>query len=152
MDKILNKAVVTQQDLKNERYQGNSFDIGDFDASLGSILQKAPVATVAALFRPYIWESKNAVMLISGLENLFFLAFTIYLLLKIKVAPIFSLVRRNPLLQFSVIFSLIFAFSVGLTTSNFGALVRLRIPLVPFYLSSLFVIKYLNEKKENIET
>jgi hypothetical protein len=56
---VLNKAVVTQQDLKAEYYQGSSFDIGDFDATIPGILSKMPAAINAALFRPYLWESNN---------------------------------------------------------------------------------------------
>jgi hypothetical protein len=38
------------------------------------------------------------------------------------------------------LFSITFAFSVGLTTSNFGALVRYKIPSIPFFLSSLIIL------------
>jgi hypothetical protein len=43
-------------------------------------------------------------------------------------------------------FSLFFAFSVGLTCANFGSLVRLRIPELPFFVASLFAIRYHYEK------
>jgi len=46
-----------------------------------------------------------------------------------------------------MLFALFFAFSVGLATSNFGSLVRLKIPCIPFYVSGLFILKYLYEKK-----
>jgi hypothetical protein len=31
---------------------------------------------------------------------------------------------------------------IGLTTSNFGALVRFKIPIIPFFVSTLFIIDY----------
>lgn len=139
-DKVLNKAVVTQQDLKREAYGGASFDIGEFDPSLGGILAKAPLAINAALFRPYIWEARNAVMILSGLENLTMLLFTIYLLIQLKIYNFFRLMFQNNLLVFSLLFSLFFAFSVGLTTSNFGSLVRYKIPAMPFYVTMLVII------------
>ncbi|MBL0097766.1 MAG: hypothetical protein IPP46_15650 [Bacteroidetes bacterium] len=40
VDSILEKAKVTQRDLKSDYYQGNSFDIGEFDSTLPSILGK----------------------------------------------------------------------------------------------------------------
>ena len=49
-------------------------------------------------------------------------------------------------LVFSVFFSLFFSFSVGLTTSNFGSLVRYKIPAIPFYVASLFIIHYTYKK------
>ena len=44
------------------------------------------------------------------------------------------------LLLFSFVFAIFFAFGVGLSTSNFGALVRYKIPCIPFYLSSLWLV------------
>jgi hypothetical protein len=152
LDNVLNKAVATQQDLKQEYYGGSSFDIGDFDPTISGILSKAPIAINAALFRPYIWESYNPGMIVSGIENFILLALTIYLLIKIRVFNLFKLMFRHHFLFFSVTFSLFFAFSVGLTTSNFGSLVRYKIPAVPLFVASLFVIaetyKVLREENE----
>jgi hypothetical protein len=150
VDKVLNKAVVTQSDLKSEHYQGSSFDIGEFDPTIQGVLSKAPVAINAALFRPYLWESNNIAMLISGIENLILLLATIYLIIKLRVFNLFRLILQHRMLFFTVTFSLFFSFSVGLTTSNFGSLVRYKIPAIPFYLASLFIIKYLYDK-ENLE-
>jgi hypothetical protein len=140
IDKVLEKAIVTQQDLKNERYQGNALDIGDFDASVKGVLYKFPAAINAALFRPYLWESNNLAMLMSGIENFLMLIFSIYLLVKLKVYNIFRLMFRHRILFFTVYFSIFFAFSVGLTTSNFGSLVRYKIPAIPFFIISLIII------------
>ena len=142
LDNVLNKAVVTQQDLKAEYYQGSSFDIGDFDPTIPGILSKMPLAITACLFRPYLWESNNPGMMMSGLENFIMLLFTLYLLVKLRVYNVFRLMFRHRLLFFTVSFSLFFSFSVGLTTSNFGSLVRYKIPAIPFYLISLFVIRH----------
>ena len=51
----------------------------------------------------------------------------------------------------SVVFSIFFAFSVGLTTSNFGALVRYKIPAVPFYLSAMLILYHRNKQKDIVE-
>jgi len=48
--------------------------------------------------------------------------------------------EANIFLFFTVYFSVFFAFSVGLTTSNFGSLVRYKIPAIPFFLISLIII------------
>lgn len=146
LDSILEKAVITQRDLKSDYYQGNSFDIGEFDATPLSILGKFPIATFSAIFRPLIIESNNFVMFISSLENLVILIFTVRMLFKVRFIGIFRSVFRHHLLTFSFFFSLLFAFSVGLTTSNFGSLVRYKIPCIPFYIASVFLIMYLYEK------
>ncbi|MBI2269195.1 MAG: hypothetical protein HYU69_02440 [Bacteroidetes bacterium] len=137
LDNVLKKAVSTQNDLKKDYYGGNHFDIGDFDGTLGNLLVKAPAAINAALFRPYIWEIKNFVMLISGIENLLIMGVVIFLLIRLRFIGFFRYIGAHPLILFSVFFSVFFALSVGISISNFGALVRLKIPCLPFLVASL---------------
>lgn len=143
IETVLNRAVDVQQDLKQEYYGGSTFDIGDFEATPLSMLSKAHLAITAALFRPFLWEAGNVVMLVSALENFLLLAFTIYLLFKVRVIYLFRLILRHHLLVFSFTFSLFFAFCIGLTTSNFGSMVRYKIPAMPFYLASLIIARAL---------
>jgi hypothetical protein len=147
VDKVLDKALESNLDQKQEYYGGNSFDIGNFDATAGSVLSKAHLAIAATLFRPTLLDAKNPVMLLSALENTYILLLTVFLLIRLKFFGFFTLITEKPLVLFSVIFSLFFAFSVGIATSNFGSLVRLKIPCIPFFVSSLFILKYLYEKK-----
>lgn len=148
---ILQKAQNTQVDLKQGYYGGNSFDIGDFDASITGALEKLPAAIVAGLFRPFLWESKNFVMVIAALENSVLMFLSLFLLFKLGIYRFYKVIAREPILFFSIIFSLFFAFSIGLTTSNFGAMVRYKIPAIPFYLSSLIIINDFYVKKRDEE-
>ncbi|HEX8515663.1 MAG TPA: hypothetical protein VF868_05640 [Bacteroidia bacterium] len=147
IDNVLDKAVESNLDQKQAYYGGNSFDIGDFDATLTGVMSKAHLAIAATLFRPYLWDAKNPVMVISALENTYILLLTLFLLIRLKFFGFFDLVGKNPLLLFSILFSVFFAFSVGLATSNFGSLVRLKIPCIPFYIASLFVLKYFYDQR-----
>jgi len=142
IDKVLERAVITQRDLKAEYYGGNSFDIGEFDATFSSMLEKAPIAIASALFRPTILEVNNPVMLISALENLVLLIFAIRIIIRTRIIGIFRFFTKHHLLTFSIVFSVFFAFSVGISTSNFGSLVRYRIPILPFFVASLYIISY----------
>lgn len=148
LDNVLDKAVKTQKDLVREQYGTNFYDIGSFDASFGGILSKVPAALNMALFRPYLWDAANPVMLLSGLENMLILGFTIFIIIRVRIRTFLSALSSQPLFAFSLLFSLFFAFSVGLTTANYGALVRLKIPFVPFYIASLFIITHINEERE----
>ncbi len=159
VDKVVEKAYITQQDLKQEYYGGNRFDIGSFKPTIGGILLKAQPAITAGLFRPFVWESKNPVMLISGLESFMFLFLFLYVVLlsfmalfNIGINNMLKTGFDNSLVVFSLVFSLMFAFMVGLTTANFGALVRYKIPLIPFFLSALFIIinRFNKQKAKNI--
>lgn len=141
VDSMIEKAYEAQLDLKSEYYRGNSFDIGEFEKTPMGVLSKFPEATIAGLFRPYIFEATNVQMVISGLENVFILGFTLFFLLRVPLS-FFKQIIENPMVMFCIVFSVIFAFAVGLSTSNFGALVRFKIPIWPFYLSALFIINH----------
>lgn len=149
LDNALETAAITNYDLKQDYYGGSSFDIGDFDGSVNRMLELFFPALNAGLFRPYLWESRSLVLFVAGLENLFLMIFTIYVLYKTKVIGSFRIISKTPLLFFCILFSILFAFMIGLTTSNFGALVRFKIPILPFFVSALFIVNHLMNKKEN---
>lgn len=148
VDQILDRAVISQRDLKSSYYQGNAFDIGEFDSTLPSILSVSHKALFAGLYRPFIFEARNLLMLISGIENLAILIFSIQILWRLKIIGITKYFNKNSLLTFSLIFSLFFSLSVGLSTSNFGSLVRYKIPATPFFIASLFIIRYFEREEK----
>ncbi len=152
LEGALETIEVTQNDLVNEQsYGGNSFNVGKFDGTWGSVLAKFPVATNAALFRPYIWESNSAVMLLSGLENLWVLVIAILAVLRSGPFFAFRTMVGIPLIMMSMTFAILFSFIVGVTTPNFGALVRFKIPMVPFFISSLYVMVFMASVNKQIK-
>jgi hypothetical protein len=155
VDNMLYKLSEMQSDLSKDYYGGNSFDIGAFDPTFSGILSKAPQAITAGIFRPFIWECKNPIMIVSGIENLIILFLFLYVVILSLMALFktgFSYMVKttfdDPLVIFSIIFAISFSFFIGISTANFGALVRYKIPLIPFFMSSLFIIihKYNREK------
>jgi len=140
VDSAIDKAVVTKNDLTRDAYGENSFDIGQMDGSLSGIIIKFPQAVMAGLFRPYLWDVSNIVMLISALENTALLLFMLRIMFKLGPLRFFGRIFGEPLLIFSFVFVLFFTFALGLTTANFGALVRYKIPAIPFFVSMLVVI------------
>ncbi len=151
--RLLETAVVTQRDLKQDYYQGSSFDIGEFDATFSGMISKVPAAMTVGLFRPYIWEARNVVMLLSGVENLFYLLVVVFLIFKIFSNPklFFQVLRFYPVITFLICFTLFFSVMVGLSTSNFGALVRFKIPFMSSFLAVILVLHYLLSKKGIVE-
>lgn len=146
VEKVIKTASGAQQDLKQSYYGGNTFDIGDYEPTITGLLSVSHKAIFAALFRPTLIDVRNVVMGLCAIENTFILLFTIYLLFKLRFFKFFGLITTHPLLMFSFVFSIFFAFSVGVSISNFGALVRLKIPCIPFFLSSLVILNHmLNE-------
>lgn len=127
---------------------GSGYTLGDFDYSTWGIIKKLPLAINVTLFRPYLWEAKNVIMLLSALESLASLIFTLYVLF--KTSFLFKLKKFHPLITFCLFFSLTFAFAIGFSTYNFGSLVRYKIPMAPFYLAGLFIINYLSNNSKKL--
>ena len=142
---LVNQANNVKNNYENT---GGAFvDIGDIDPSLTGILKKTPAALLNVFFRPYLWEIKNVVMLFSMLESLLFLVLFIRALIKNKFFGFFSRIFNNPILLSCFVFSLTFGIFIGLTTFNFGTLVRYKLPCIPFFCILLLV---LNTKKPTL--
>ncbi len=158
LDRIVSFSEVHRNDLLRGNYAaedetgGSTFDIGDLkDDSFASYLSRFPAAVNATLFRPYPWESKNILMFISSLESLFFMYLTIRLLLQVGFWKAVRILRVNPFLFCMFLFSIVFAFAVGASTANFGALVRYKTPCIPFYMTTILLVFsiFKQEKTQN---
>lgn len=137
--------LVTSSKMSN----GSFYTLGDIEFSLFGMLKVFPNAVNVALFRPYFWEAKKPILYLSSMEGLIFFYLTIKQIFK---AGFFGTIRQigdNPEVQFCLIFSIIFAFAVGFTSFNFGALARYKIPFMPFYLLAMFILSDSNKKTEN---
>ncbi len=119
---------------------GSAYYLGKLDGTIWGSIKLAPQAIWVTLFRPNLWEVNNIVMLLSALESTVILIFTVYVLFSVGPTKTLNIILKNPLVLFSITFSLIFAFAVGITSYNFGTLVRYKIPIFPFYLSAFFII------------
>ncbi len=126
------------------RNAGSRYDLGDFDGSLPSMLRLAPAAINVSLFRPYLWEVRNPLMLVASLEGLTLLIITIIILFRMIRFRINIL--QSPAAWFALVFSFTFAFAVGISTYNFGTLFRYKVPLMPFY-AILLVLAWSNAKQ-----
>jgi hypothetical protein len=133
-------AMVTAYDIafQTGRDAGSTYSLGELDGSLTSLLKLAPQAINVSLFRPYLWEVKNPLMLVSSLESNILFVLTLYVLIRCRKTLAKAL--SDPNVVFCLIFSLTFAFAVGVSTFNFGTLSRYKIPLLPFYLLALIFI------------
>lgn len=132
-DNIFEEAAVQNADLQRDVYGSNSFDIGTFEPTLQGALSKFLPAVNAAVFRPYLWESGSPTMIISGIENTILLLFSIWVILT-KPIELIKNIKNDPFLIFCLLYTLVLGFGVGLSTSNFGALVRYKIPFLPFWI------------------
>jgi hypothetical protein len=132
------------------KQEGSGYYLGEQDGTIGGMVKLAPQAIATSLFRPFLWEAHNPVMLLSAIEAAFFLIFTLRIFWRTGIGNTFGLISNTPVLLMSFIFSLIFAASVGITSSNFGTLVRYKIPLIPFYLSGLYILQSVANKQHRV--
>lgn len=111
---------------------GSGYDIGAQDGTWKTLISLVPAAVNVSLFRPYLWEVNNPLMLLASLEGFSLMLLTVMFLFKFR----FSLFKQ-PIVIFIFVFSITFAFAVGTSTYNFGSLNRYKIPMLPFYTSLL---------------
>lgn len=134
----------------SERDGGATYSLGTQDGTFAGMLKLFVPAVNVSLFRPYLFEARNPVMLLSALEATFFLLFTIQILFKVGISNFFKIISSNPLANFSLIFAIIFAFFIGVSSYNFGSLVRYKIPLMPFYVIGIYIIQSVATKKVKV--
>ncbi len=152
LDQIAETAQVTAYDIRywTGRDAGSGYSLGELDGTFESMIKLAPQAVNVALFRPYLWEVNNPLMLLSALEALFLLGLTIRLFYRNKLVHIGQSLK-SPIILFCLGFAIIFAFGVGISTYNFGTLSRYRIVMVPFFLMALFILDFhAQSKKQNV--
>jgi len=147
LDRIATTARITAYDIGfySGRNAGSGYNLGELDGTFENMLAKAPQAINVSLFRPYLWEVKNPLMLFSSLEGLLLLVITFFVI--IKKGKVLRKAMGNPTIIFCMVFSLTFAFAVGVSTFNFGTLSRYKIPLLPFYCLLMVYIFHYKENK-----
>jgi len=122
---------------------GSGYSIsGEMSYTPMGILKQAPTAAIICLFGPFPWQIRNPVMLLSGIESLVFLYFTIKLIFNKKIYTLLKVLTSDPIIAFCIPFILILGVAIGLTSFNYGALVRYRIPILPFFALLIILINY----------
>lgn len=140
LENISRTAQITAYDIRylTGKNAGSGYTLGELDGTWRSMIVLAPAAINVSLFRPYLWEVRNPLMLLSALESLTLFLLTLFVLFHARHQAVALL--SQPTIMFAIVFSLVFAFSVGVATFNFGTLTRYKIPLLPFYSIALILI------------
>src|SRR5258708_9902267 len=145
--KLSQTARITAMDIRYQtgRDAGSGYTLGEMDGSFIGMLRLAPNAINVSLFRPYLWEVRNPLMLLSALESAGFLFLVLYVLWERRSSALKAF--ANPDIAFTMVFSIFFAFAVGVSTFNFGSLSRYKIPLLPFLFFALALILHSKRDK-----
>jgi len=142
-DRLMEQAYIYQinhyTEIEKEGTR-SGYTLGEFDQSFGGMVEKVFPAIGTTLFRPFPWEIKNFVMALSGLESFALTIFTLFVFYKVKIRNLLSYLGSDGFIVLAIVFTLFFAFIVGFSSYNFGALARYKIPCMSFYLSVLFLL------------
>ena len=119
---------------------GSRIEIPLLYPSWTSIFKNSPVAFMTTAFRPHLLEARNPMMLISAVENFFIV---IFILLCIFFS--YKKIKNLEWICFCAAVTLPLFVLIGLTTPILGAIVRYKIPALPFLLI-LFLLLLDKEK------
>ncbi|MNJ84124.1 hypothetical protein D3C87_15670 [compost metagenome] len=134
-ESVFETAEVIQKDmLNNTSYTGKKYDLGITEFTGSNLIKVIPLAIATALYRPFIWEADSVFMLLNGIENLVILILSIRIIWNYKNNRVLTNIVKNDFLLYAFLFVLILGFFVGLTSGLFGTLVRLKGPIIPFFL------------------
>lgn len=114
---------------------GSTIHVKALNNSTWSFVKTMPEAFINGLFRPTIFEIKNLFFAFSALENLCILVLFILMILFFKKPTKIQL----PYIYFGIYFSILLAILIGWTVPVLGAIVRYKIPFLPFSFSILLL-------------
>ena len=143
----ITRSYVLETGASNE---GSVYDLGKIDPSLSGLISVFPKAIVIALYGPFVWDAKKAIVMINALEASLFLFATIRIIIRIGFRRIWKTIVSDPNIQFFLMFTIIFGFAVGLTSGTYGSLSRYRIPCLPMFGLSLVLIYYQARKDDRL--
>jgi hypothetical protein len=126
----------------------SGYNLGTIDPTALGALEKFPAAINVTLFRPYLWEAHNPVVFLAAVESFIITIFTLRIFIRTGIVRTVKIIFQTPVVTFCIFFSMLFAFAVGFTAYNFGALVRYKIPCIPFYVSALFILNYVTQEEK----
>lgn len=140
LEKVMETAETTANYIhRTTREGGSRYSLGEVSYTPLGMAKVFPRAVTVTLFQPFLFQVRNPVMLLSALESLVFLLGTFYVLIKVGIFRFIGYIFNQPFLLMCLVFSVFFAFAIGISTYNFGSLVRYKIPCLPFYGIALII-------------
>ena len=108
-----------------------------------------PEAFFVTYYRPLPFEIRNFATALESFQSTILLLLTIYLIFKVGPINMVRIIISNNELKAFLFFALTLGVTVGITSYNFGALSRYKLPCLPFYLCALAIIYHLGTTNSN---
>lgn len=138
LETLLTNAEQERQGYANiaEKFQGDSH----FNISSSNLFLLVIGGISATFYRPFLWEINTPIALLSAFESFVFLVITLHFIFKKGIKQFFTIPFTDGRMIMCFIFAFVFAIAIGISTANFGALSRYKIPCMPFYLILLILM------------
>ncbi len=146
MEKTLEGFHSWHEYLAENRDQ-SGYTLGEMELTPLGMLEKVPAAFNVTFFRPYLWEARNLPTFLGAIEGLFLFVYFMYLLMTLRLT-FFRIIFKNKEVFFMMLFATVFGVVVGISSYNFGALSRYKIPATMFFVLSLVLIQAESKKEK----
>lgn len=110
--------------------------IGKLEPTLMAVVKETPIALWRAISLPLPWDVRKLIEVIPAIENIVLLILIFLATVGLKK----SSKKQTNIILFSLFFSLGIVWFIGLTTPVVGAIVRYKVPMMPFLYTSLLLI------------
>jgi hypothetical protein len=126
----------------------SGYTLGNVEFTLSGVLQKAPEALFVTYYRPFPFiDTRNFATFFEAIQSFILLCLTLFVFFKVGPFKFLKISFSNAEVRAFLLFSIMLGIAVGLTSYNFGALSRYKIPCLPFFASSLAIIYYKTKQK-----
>lgn len=127
------ESIFSNAEVQRGHYETISTQLQKKD-SYFTINTSNPITTAlsglfATFFRPFIWEINTPIAILAFIESTILLLLTLHFIRKGGAIRLISIPFRDPRILFCFTFAVIFAIAVGISSTNFGALSRYKIPM-----------------------
>src|SRR5690606_16025006 len=99
--------------IANQMDGGTGYTLPQIEFSAWGFIKSFFSSLNVTLFRPYVWETENVLMLLSSFESFFILILAVTVILKGGVGRFSRLGKDYPVVLFMLVFSFIFSPIVG---------------------------------------
>ena len=133
IDKRVDFARIVSKKQKHAIYEAHYMKVGSYSEvpvvapTILSVLSGLPIGLWNAVMKPYLWQSRNPMILMSAVENL--------LLLLLLIVALVYRDKHSPLdynlLLFLLLSAMLYYALIGLLTPVLGNLVRYRVVMLP---------------------
>lgn len=126
---------------------GSAISMQRMQPTFKSLLMLMPTAIINVLFRPFIFDIENKLSLIAFAETLLLIMMLLVMILFFKIPS----KNTGPIIVFSLLFIFTLFILIGVTTPVLGAVVRYKIPALPFLYIVIFLFTDTNKIESRIK-